>query len=88
MEIRTRQPRHLHVSDQAIDAAPAVEIQEILGAVEGDGLITERSEETFYGLTHRLVVIDNRDKKFALQRRFLIGRTNNGEPPPPRQTFI
>ena len=89
MEVRSRQPRHLHVGDQALDAAPAIEIQESLGAIEGDGVITKRFEETFYGLAHRLVVVDDRNERSALQRRFLAAvRTAASLAPSPKVHIV
>ncbi len=72
MEVESRHPRHLHVGDETAEVATLIGSQEILGAAEGDGIITKRFYEADYSLADGFVVVDDCNDGCVGQFHFLI----------------
>src|SRR6267154_4776072 len=62
LKVDTAQAGHLHVGDQAGSAVHAIRLQELFSRRKSRCLVAKRSYEPFGGLSHGLIIVDNRDQ--------------------------
>jgi hypothetical protein len=67
LEVGAAQARHLHVGDQARRALYEVGIQEFFGGRKSGGVIAERSHKSLGCLSHRFIVVYDRNQESSAQ---------------------
>jgi hypothetical protein len=81
LKVDTAQAGHLHVGDQAGSAVHAIRLQELFSRRKSRCLVAKRPYEPFGGLSHGLIIVDNRDQGRAPHSKLSILQIYELDPP-------